>query len=105
MKNNDRESIDLALLIMEGMAPVVSCLNGFIILAQDNKDFKSKCKKIIEGDNVGFYSVTNLLNEWDSFKKANYWESEAIDVDKILIERFQKILQNRERDGEREGYR
>lgn len=33
-------------------------------------------------------SVSDLLIAWEQFKKANWWESDAIDLEKVLMERF-----------------
>lgn len=34
------------------------------------------------------HNVSNLLIAWKQFKKANWWESEAIDVEKVLMNKF-----------------
>jgi hypothetical protein len=33
----------------------------------------------------------DLLIAWERFKKANWWESDAIDVEKLLMDRFLSI--------------
>lgn len=35
--------------------------------------------------------VSSLLIAWEQFRKANWWESTDIDVEKVLIERFSAI--------------
>ena len=35
--------------------------------------------------------VSDTLIAWEQFKKANWYESEAIDVEKMLIDKFQAI--------------
>lgn len=35
---------------------------GFIVMAQNEIDFKVKCRKIDRGDCVGFYTVERLLS-------------------------------------------
>lgn len=35
--------------------------------------------------------VSSLLIAWEQYKKANWWESDAVDVEKVLIERFKAI--------------
>ena len=38
-------------------APIVREFNGFVVLAQDERDFESKRRKIAYGDKRGFYTV------------------------------------------------
>ena len=35
--------------------------------------------------------VSDTLISWEQFKKANWYESESIDVEKLLIHQFQEI--------------
>ncbi len=42
-------------------APIVRHYGGFIILAQNELDFKNKKNAIIIGDNLGFYKLDKLL--------------------------------------------
>ena len=35
--------------------------------------------------------VSDTLIAWEQFKKANWYESEAIDVEKMLMDKFQAI--------------
>lgn len=37
------------------------------------------------------HSVSDLLIAWKQFKKANWWESDAVDVEKVLMDKFQAI--------------
>jgi hypothetical protein len=41
--------------------------------------------------NCNLPQVSSLLIAWEQYKKANWWESEAIDVEKVLMERFTAI--------------
>jgi len=36
-------------------------------------------------------NVSDLLIAWEQFKKANWYESEAVDVEKMLMDKFQAI--------------
>ena len=35
--------------------------------------------------------VSDLLIAWQQFKEANWWESDAVDVEKVLMDKFQAI--------------
>ena len=35
--------------------------------------------------------VSHLLIAWEQYKKANWWESESVDVEKYLMEQFKAI--------------
>jgi hypothetical protein len=35
--------------------------------------------------------VSDLLIAWEQFKKANWYPSEAVDVEKMLMDKFQAI--------------
>lgn len=35
--------------------------------------------------------VSDLLIAWEQFKKANWYESESVDVEKMLMDKFQAI--------------
>ena len=35
--------------------------------------------------------VKTLIIEWEQYKKSNWWESEAIDVEKVLIDQFSNL--------------
>ncbi len=35
--------------------------------------------------------VGSILVAWEQFKKDNWWESEAIDVEKLLMEQFKSL--------------
>ena len=41
--------------------------------------------------NCSIPDVSDLLIAWEQYKKANWWESEAIDVEKHLMEKFTAI--------------
>jgi len=36
-------------------------------------------------------AVNSLLIAWEQYKKTNWWESDAIDIEKVLMERFTAI--------------
>jgi hypothetical protein len=36
-------------------------------------------------------NVGELIIAWEEFKKSNWWESDSIDVEKVLIDKFQSI--------------
>jgi len=38
--------------------------------------------------------VSDLLIAWEQYKKANWWESEAIDVEKHLMEKIAAIYKH-----------
>ena len=50
-------------------------------------------KELVESTEKQFaiYSVSDTLIAWEQFKKANWYESEAIDVEKMLMDKFQAI--------------
>lgn len=37
------------------------------------------------------HNVSDLLIAWEQFKKSNWWESEAVDVEKVLMDKFSAI--------------
>lgn len=47
-----------------------------------------KPKKLAQQYNAKDY---DLSDAWEQYKKANWWESESVDVEKVLWERFQII--------------
>lgn len=49
-----------------------------------------KALKQVENNGV-LPVVSDLLIAWEQYKKANWWESEAIDVEKKLMNDFQAI--------------
>lgn len=42
--------------------PIVEEFNGFIVLAQSERDYRGKCNRILKGDTFGFYTVKTALN-------------------------------------------
>lgn len=40
---------------------------------------------------LSIHNVSDTLIAWEQFKKANWYESEAIDVEKMLMDKFQAI--------------
>jgi len=49
-------------LISKNQAPIVKHYDGYIILAQDEDDFKTKVLKIQCGDTFCFYTIQRVLN-------------------------------------------
>lgn len=41
--------------------------------------------------NLGITNVSDLLIAWEQFKTANWWESDAVDVEKVLMDKFKAI--------------
>ena len=39
--------------------------------------------------NCSIHNVSDTLIAWEQFKKANWWESDAVDVEKVLMDKFQ----------------
>ena len=52
---------------------------------------KSFIERRNQVNNIPIEKVGELLIAWEEFKKMNWWESEALDVEKILIDNFQKM--------------
>jgi len=52
---------------------------------------KSFTERRSQVNKLPIHSVSDLLIAWERFKKAEWWKSEAIDVEKVLIDRFQAI--------------
>lgn len=49
-------------LIGKKLAPIVRHYDGYIILAQSERDFQSKVSKIQRGEILGFYTVERALS-------------------------------------------
>ena len=49
-------------LVSKGQAPIVRHYDGYVILAQDERDFQTKVSKIQRGDTFGFYTVERALS-------------------------------------------
>jgi hypothetical protein len=58
------EDHEFVLNKLKDKAPIVSGFNGFIILAQDESDYKSKEQKILNGDRDGFYTLDKLKAQY-----------------------------------------
>lgn len=54
---NEEEIKDLALLNLKNVTPIVREFAGFIVLAQDEMDFKSKITGIARGDRKGYFTI------------------------------------------------
>jgi hypothetical protein len=37
------------------------------------------------------FNVSDLLIAWEQYKKANWWKSDAVDVEKVLMKQFVAI--------------
>lgn len=59
-----KERIEKAVsnLVSKDQAPIVRHYDGYIILAQDERDFQTKVSKIQRGDTFGFYTVESALS-------------------------------------------
>lgn len=59
------ERIEKAICIARSLNPakIVRHYDGFVILAQSERDFKAKVQCIQRGDTKGFYTVERLLSE------------------------------------------
>lgn len=49
---------------------------------------KSFIERRQQVNKLPIHHVSNLLISWELYKKANWWESDVIDVEKVLMERF-----------------
>lgn len=38
-------------------------------------------------------SVSDIILAWEKFKKDNWWQSESIDVEKVLMKKFQRLYE------------
>ena len=63
---------------------------SFTLSEVDSKESVQIMKKSLEValNRLTISHVSDLLIAWEAFKKANWWESEAIDVEKVLIKEF-----------------
>lgn len=52
---------------------------------------KSFTERRSQVNKLPIHSVSDLLIAWEQFKKANWWESDAVDVEKVLMDKFQAI--------------
>lgn len=73
---------------MHGDYLETSCIetNNPILVKSANKYMKNKTKD----------EIINVIKDWDIFKKQNWWESEAIDVEKVLLDRFVDKIQGKQ---------
>lgn len=44
-----------------------------------------------EGGKIDVVGRSEQLISWEQYKNANWWDSEAIDVEKVLLKRFLEI--------------
>ena len=47
----------------------------------------NECKQ----EQLRLHNVSDLLIAWEQFKNNNWWESEAINVEKVLMNKFSAI--------------
>lgn len=52
---------------------------------------KSFTERRSQVNKLPIHSVSDLLIAWEQFKKDNWWESYAVDVEKVLMDKFQAI--------------
>lgn len=45
------------------LAPITRPYNDYIVLAQDEQDFRTKANKIANGDTNGFYKIEDALKK------------------------------------------
>ena len=59
-----KERIEKAVsnLVRKNQALIVRHYDGYVILAQDERDFQTKVSKIQRGDTLGFYTVESALS-------------------------------------------
>lgn len=57
-------------------------------LDETYKRHKETCEAL---NKLNLPDVSDTLIAWEQFKKANWYESEAIDVEKMLMDKFQAI--------------
>jgi len=43
---------------------------------------------LAESSLLKIHSINHLLIAWEQYKKSNWWESESIDVEKVLMKQF-----------------
>lgn len=48
--------------------------------------------KEAENEQLTIGGVSHLLIAWEQYKKANWWESESVDVEKYLMEQFKQFI-------------
>ncbi len=52
---------------------------------------KSFTERQSQVNKLPIHNVSDLLIAWEQFKKSNWWESEAVDVEKVLMDKFLAI--------------
>jgi hypothetical protein len=52
---------------------------------------KSFTERQSQVNKLPIHNVSDLLIAWEQFKKANWWESESVDVEKVLMDKFSAI--------------
>ena len=57
-----KEEKSVSILKSKNQALIVRYYDGYIILAQDGRDFQTKVSKIQRGDTFGFYTVERALS-------------------------------------------
>lgn len=57
IRTREERFLNDALEKLKDKAPIVRHFYGYIVLAQNEADFRNKCEKISRGDTVGFYKL------------------------------------------------
>ena len=57
-----KEEKAISTLVNKNQSLIVKHYDGYIILAQDERDFQTKVSKIQRGDTFGFYTVEKALS-------------------------------------------
>lgn len=52
---------------------------------------KSFTERQSQVNKLPIHNVSDLLITWEQFKKDNWWESESVDVEKVLMDKFLAI--------------
>ena len=55
------KQIEEAINNVNHKAPIVREFSGYIVLGQNERDFETKCRKIANGDRLGFYTIERAL--------------------------------------------
>lgn len=70
-------------------------LNDLAVVAIKNWNERGTKNKRSQDQALNLHGVSDLLIAWEEYKKANWYESEAIDVEKMLMEQFSKAIYGR----------
>tara|TARA_R110001592_G_scaffold362439_2_gene676220 strand:- start:491 stop:685 length:195 start_codon:yes stop_codon:yes gene_type:complete len=56
------KQIEKAINNVKHKAPIAREFSGYIVLGQNERDFETKCRKIVRGDRNGFYTIERALD-------------------------------------------